>query len=79
MLMRRRQLLLDEDRYRRLERRARSSGQSVAAVIREAIDEKLEADRELARHEAGAWLLAQPSPAAPEPDWVTAKREILDA
>jgi hypothetical protein len=80
MLTRRTQLLLDEDRYRRLERRARGTGQSVAAVIREAIDEKLEADdREPARREAGAWLLSQSTPSAPEPDWATAKREMLDA
>jgi predicted transcriptional regulator len=79
MLTRRTQLLLDDDRYRRLERRARGTGQSVAAVIREAIDEKLEADhRELARDEAGAWLLAQPASPAPEPDWATTKHEMLD-
>jgi hypothetical protein len=80
MLTRRTQLLLDEERYRRLARRARGSGQSVAAVIREAIDEKLEADaRDIARHEAGAWLLSQPTPTAPEPDWSEAKGEMLDA
>jgi predicted DNA-binding protein len=80
MLTRRTQLLLDEDRYRRLERRARGTGRSVAAVIREAIDEKLEAeDREMARQEAGAWLLSQSTPSTPEPDWRTSKRDMLDA
>lgn len=80
MLTRRTQLLLDDERYRRLARRARGTGQSVAAVIREAIDEKLEGDeRDLARHDAGAWLLSQPAPTAPEPDWATVKREMLDA
>lgn len=80
MLNRRTQLLLDEARYRRLERRARRTRRSVAAVIRDAIDEQLEADdRELARREAGAWLLSQPLSPDPEPDWATTKRELLDA
>jgi hypothetical protein len=80
MLTRRTQLLLDDERYQRLERRARRTKQSVAAVIREAIDEKLETDaQELARREAGEWLLAQPIPSEPEPDWAVAKREMLDA
>jgi hypothetical protein len=79
MLNRRTQILLDEDRYQRLERRARERGQSVAAVIRKAIDEQLEADdQDLARREAGAWLLSQPIPSVPEPDWADAKREMLD-
>jgi predicted transcriptional regulator len=79
MLSRRTQLLLDDERYARLSRRARATGQSVAAVIREAIDDKLAADAAgPSRHEAGAWLLAQPLPAAPEPDWADAKREMLD-
>jgi len=79
MLSRRTQLLLDDDRYAKLDRRARATGQSVAAVIREAIDDKLAADAEgPSQHEAGAWLLAQPLPTAPEPDWADAKREMLD-
>jgi hypothetical protein len=80
MLNRRTQLLLDEDRYGRLDRRARATGQSVAAVIREAIDEKLgEGDEAAARREAGTWLLSQPIPDVPEPDWAESKRVMLDA
>jgi len=80
MLTRRTQLLLDEERYGRLDQRARASGRSVAAVIREAIDEQLGAgDEAAARREAGAWLLAQPTPATPEPDWSESKRAMLDA
>ncbi len=79
MLNRRTQLLLDEDRYQRLDRRARHTGQSVAAVIREAIDEKLEAGAEAARRDAGTWLLSQPIPDTPEPDWAESKRAMLDA
>jgi Ribbon-helix-helix protein, copG family len=80
MLNRRTQLLLDEERYRRLERRARARGQSVGAVIRDAIDDQLAAeDADITRREAGAWLLAQPAPSQPEPAWADAKREMLDA
>jgi hypothetical protein len=79
MLNRRTQLLLDEERYRRLDRRARDTGQSVAAVIREAIDDKLTAEDEgTSQREAGAWLLSQPLPTGPEPDWAEAKRRMLD-
>lgn len=38
MLNRRTQVLLDEERYQRLQQRARESDRSVGAVIREAID-----------------------------------------
>lgn len=38
MLTRRTQVLLDDERYARLERRARETDRSVGAVIREAID-----------------------------------------
>jgi predicted DNA-binding protein len=41
MLERRLQILLDEERYQRVERLARERGASVAAVIREAIDRGL--------------------------------------
>jgi len=41
MLNRRLQILLDEERYRRVERIARARGTSVATVIREAIDRGL--------------------------------------
>ena len=79
MLNRRTQILLDEERYARLEQAAQVSGRSVAAVIREAIDAKLarddDADR---RREAVDWLLAQPAPLDPEPDWAVLKAEMLD-
>jgi len=80
MLNRRTQLLLDEDRYGRLDRRARATGQSVAAVIREAIDQKLgEGDEALARREAGTGLLSQPTSDTPELAWAESKRAMLDA
>jgi hypothetical protein len=39
MLSRRLQILLDEDRYLRLAQRAQTSGRSVAALVRDAIDQ----------------------------------------
>jgi len=80
MLSRRTQLLLDDERYARLDRRARSTGQSVAAVIREAIDDKLahEAEGASAQQAAGDWLLAQEPPRGPEPEWAETKRRMLD-
>jgi hypothetical protein len=80
MLNRRTQILLDEDRYARLERRARERGCSIATLIREAIDDKLgaAADDE-ARRAAGEWLLAAPAPDAREPDWAESKRAMVDS
>jgi plasmid stability protein len=79
MLTRRTQLLLDDERYRRLDQRARATGRSVAAVIREAIDDKLAAeDAGASQRAAGEWLLAQPLPSKPEPDWAETKRQMLD-
>jgi hypothetical protein len=80
MLSRRTQILLDHERYARLEQAARESGVSVAAVIRDAIDAKLaHDDATQQRRAAGDWLLGQPMPAAPEPDWAVTKEEMLDS
>jgi hypothetical protein len=80
MLTRRTQILLDEDRYVRLERRARERGCSIAALIREAIDDKLgAATDDETRRAAGEWLLAAPTPDAREPDWAESKRAMLDS
>jgi predicted DNA-binding protein len=71
-LTRRTQILLDEERYRRLEERASQTGRSVASLIRDAIDAQLEGD-EVARRrrEAARALLAEPMPTGydREPDW----------
>lgn len=79
MLDRRTQILLDEERYSRLERAARESGRSVAAVIRDAIDAKLAHD-DLAqrRRDAADWLLGRPLPDGPEPDWAVTKAALRD-
>ncbi|MBB4661192.1 CopG family transcriptional regulator [Conexibacter arvalis] len=78
-LSRRTQILLDEERYARLEQAAQASGRSVAAVIRDAIDAKLARDETAGRRrEAVDWLLAQPAPLDPEPEWAVLKAEMLD-
>jgi predicted DNA-binding protein len=71
-LTRRTQILLDEERYRRLEERASQTGRSVASLIRDAIDEKLAEDEVVRRRlEAGRRFLSAPYPPGegPEPDW----------
>jgi predicted DNA-binding protein len=78
-LTRRTQLLLDEERYRRLEERSAATGRSVASLIREAIDAALEEGDHEARAQAGRRLLSAPLPAGEEPDWEESKREMLDS
>lgn len=73
IMTRRLQLLLDEERYRRVEAEAKKKRLSVAAVIRDAIDESLGSeDAELARRrrEAGERILAASAVAEDwGPDW----------
>lgn len=59
VMERRLQLLLDAERYARVSREAESSGRSVAAVIREAIDFRFPDDDERVRLEAGREFLAR--------------------
>jgi hypothetical protein len=79
-LTRRTQLLLDEDRYTRLEQRAAESGRSVAAIIREAIDEKLaDSAGSARRREAAQTLLRARAPEGErEPDWADVKNDLRD-
>lgn len=77
---RRLQILLDDERYRSLAAEAESSGRSIAALIREAIDIRANAGA-VGRRAAGQRLLdsADPiaDPAAPgQPDWSEVKAEI---
>lgn len=80
MLTRRTQILLDEDRHRRLERAAEASGRSIAAIIREAIDEKLGIAEDIAsKRAAGEAMLSEPTPTDDrEPDWHDVKLDFLD-
>lgn len=72
-LTRRLQVLLDEDRYARLERLARRRGASVATIVREAIDATFPDDGP-DRTEAGRRVLdAEPIRVS---DWASLKSEI---
>lgn len=76
-LERRLHLLLDEARYRRVASAARRRGTSVAAVIREAIDEALPDDADKKRAAAKAILAADPIPVPDDP--AELKRELREA
>lgn len=77
-LDRRLQILLDDERYQRLQREALESGRSVAGIIREAIDLRFSTG-DAARIEAGRLLIAEFSDSAePEPDWSESK-VVLDS
>ncbi len=70
------QVLLDHERYERLEREAQRRGQSVGATVRQAIDMFLDADgdRRLAIRRA---LLSTPPPRGTEPEFD--KNALLDS
>lgn len=73
VLTRRLQVLLDDDRYQRLERMARARRTSVAALIREAVDASFPA-QPVPRADAGRRLLdAQPIAVG---DWDELEGEI---
>ena len=62
MLGRRLQILLDDGRYRRVAAAARERKTSVAAVIRDAIDQALPVDLEQKRRAGEELLAAEPIP-----------------
>jgi hypothetical protein len=77
MYERRLQILLDDARYRRVSAAAKARKTSVAAVIRDAIDQALPAvDIEAKRRAADALLAAEPIPVPDDP--AELKREIRD-
>lgn len=79
-LSHRTQLLLDDERHRRLEEEARRTGRSVASLVREAIDARYRlAEQTDHRLRAAAALLEAPRPTDPEPDWAEVERELLDS
>ena len=72
------QVLVDDERFERLEAEAAARRTSVAAVVRAAIDEHL-ASGQVTRAEAARRLLAQfDDGGEPEPDWAESKQELLD-
>lgn len=77
-LERRLQILLDEARYQRLTQAAESSGMSVGAVVRQAIDTCFPPDGDR-RQAAGTRLLQvalEADGGTPEPDWGEIKRDL---
>jgi len=66
MLEHRLQILIDEERHRRISAAARERGVSVAAVVRDAIDRGL-ASPATRRRSAGQRLLEAPDMPVPEP------------
>jgi hypothetical protein len=77
-LDRRLQILLDDERHRRISTVARERGVSVATVVREAIDRGL-ANPETRRRAAGRRLLDAPDMTVPEPAELRAELEALRA
>ena len=74
-LDRRFQILLDAARYHRLEAAARKRKTSVAAVIRDAIDQTLSADLEKKRV---AWAGIEAAEPMPVPETVEALKAEID-
>ncbi len=78
MYERRLQILLDEDRYRRVSALADRRGVSVAAVIREAIDRTVPHGEDAARGDALARILAaEPMPVPEDPHDLRAELDGL--
>jgi hypothetical protein len=73
MYGRRLHLLVDEERYRRLEAKARERGVSVARIVREAIDAALPGDADRRRAAGKRILRAEPMPV---PDPADLKKEL---
>ena len=69
------QILIDEERYQRLEQRALAEGRPVAALVRDAIDLAFPS-RADERLRAGESFLSRKQ--MPVDDWDVMKREILD-
>jgi len=78
MLDRRLQILLDEERYRRLHDAAQARGVSVATIVREAIDNGLTSSR-ARRANAGARILAADDMPVGDPDELRAELDELRA
>jgi hypothetical protein len=73
MLTRRLQVLLDEDRWIRLSRKAEETGQSVGALVRDAIDRAYPATDDTRQAAAKSILSMKPMPVD---DWDVMRREI---
>lgn len=77
MLTRRLQVLLDEDRYRRLEGVAKRRRVSVSTVVRDAIDRDLGSLDDVRRRRAGQRFLDGPEMEVPDVDDLLAELDAL--
>ena len=75
-LERRVQILLDPKQYAQLEREAVRTGQSVAAIIRESIADRLAGSRSSRSAAARRLLLSADSVDSPEDDWSMTKSAL---
>lgn len=78
MLEHRLQILLDEERHKRITTIARQRGVSVATVVREAIDRGV-ADPSDSRRSAGRRVLEAPDMAVPDPPGLGEELDALRA
>ncbi len=78
MLDRRLQVLIDGDRWSRLEREATRRGVPVAVLVREAIDDRYPGNAEERRAALQAILSAEPMD-VPEPEQLRSELEALRA
>lgn len=80
VLERRLQILIDRERFARLEAESRETGRSIGSIVRAAIDLHFDsASADAARAAAAHRLLeATSSPAGAEPAWAESKAAILD-
>ncbi len=76
MLTRRLQILLDDERYARLARRAADGGISIATVVRDAIDARFPAEDP--ERDAAFEAIRTAEPISLPADPADLKREILD-
>ncbi len=72
-LEKRLQILLDQERFAKVEEEAARSGRSVAAVIREAIDLRFAPDASVRASAAAAFLALTEEPVGPGEDWADVK------
>jgi hypothetical protein len=70
------QILIDDERHRRISTAARERGVSVATIVREAIDRGL-ANPDAQRAAAGKRLLKAPDMVVPEPSELLAELDAL--
>ncbi len=70
--------LIEEERLRRLRRKAEISRAPVGSIVRDAIDDHLSIGDETSRRVAFRALLEEPTPEGREPDWDVVKAEMRD-